>query len=112
MMEMAQSLESYSGRGWKENDIAKMLTDLYAKKIKDAGHVSLVPHEFSQGTLGNYSALLSDQENISISVSSAPKGTGFGTTLTFMGTKLQNRTSLRASFLLTCLSRVLRRTQN
>ena len=42
MMEMAQSLESYSGRGWKENDIAKMLTDLYAKKIKDAGHVSLV----------------------------------------------------------------------
>ena len=43
MVEMAQSLESYSGRGWKENDIAKMLTDLYAKKIKDAGHVSLVP---------------------------------------------------------------------
>lgn len=46
-----------------------MLTDHHTKKIKDAGHVPLVPPKFSSTTLNNDSFFLADHENISISAS-------------------------------------------
>ncbi len=68
-------MESQSGHVWSKSDVSQALSDYHIKKIEEAGFVSLSQPEFARSTIRNYLALLSNQENISISQSSSQKTT-------------------------------------
>jgi hypothetical protein len=69
------SMESQSGHVLSKSNLSRALSDYHIKKIDEAGFVSLSQPEFARSTIRNYLALLSNQENISISQSSSQKTT-------------------------------------
>jgi hypothetical protein len=71
---MAESMESLQGRVWSNSDLSQVLvSDNHAKKMEKASLVNLSEPEFSRSSKRNYMALLSNQQNLSISQSSSQK---------------------------------------
>ena len=84
---MAESMESLQGRVWSDSDLSQALSDNHAKKMEEACLVNLSAPEFSRSSKRNYIALLSNQQNLSISQSSSQK----------TSTRFAAENSLRAS---------------
>ena len=72
---MAEELESKSGRGWSSGEISNMLVEIQSKKTYDEGYVPLTTPTVDKKTVRNYTALLADQSNMSISQSCIIKTT-------------------------------------
>ena len=72
---MAEELQSRSGRGWSSGEISNMLVEIQSKKINDEGCVPLTTPTIDKKTVRNYTALLADQTNMSISQSCIMKTT-------------------------------------
>ena len=66
---MADELQSKAGRGWSSGEISNMLVEIRSKKINDGGYVPLTTSTVDRKTVRNYTALLADQTNMSISQS-------------------------------------------
>ena len=71
----AEELESKAGRGWSSGEISNMLVEIQSKKTNDEGYVTLTTPTDDRRTVRNYTALLADQTNMSISQSCIMKTT-------------------------------------
>ena len=72
---MAEELESKSGLGWSSGEISNMLVEIQSKKTYDEGYFPLTTPTVDRKTVTNYTALLADQTNMSISQSCIIKTT-------------------------------------
>jgi hypothetical protein len=84
---MADSMECLTGRVWSDSDLSQALSNNHARKMEEAGLVNLSAPEFSRSSIRNYMAMLSNQQNLSISQSCSQK----------TSTRFAAENSLRAS---------------
>jgi hypothetical protein len=71
----AEELESKAGRSWSSGEISNMLVEIQSKKTNDEGYVNLTTPTVDRRMIKNYTALLADQTNMSISQSCIMKTT-------------------------------------
>ena len=73
MAKIAQHCEHYLGKSYCKSNMKQMLEDKHTKKLKNAGSIKILENSISQSSVRNYTALLADQPNMSVSQSTTTK---------------------------------------
>ncbi len=66
-------MEDKVGKTYYKSDVKMMLKKIESKKLEIAGYKNIIETSISDSTVRNYSALLADEGNISISHSYTSK---------------------------------------
>jgi hypothetical protein len=70
---IALSCENNQGKSYNRKDVKEMINKKYSEKLDHAGVKDILESSVSDSTVRNYTAMLADQANISISNSTVTK---------------------------------------
>ncbi len=73
MKELAEECEKHQGKSYNQKEVKKMIKQKRSEKLEKAGVKEILEDTISDTTVRNYTALLADQANISITKSSVTK---------------------------------------
>jgi hypothetical protein len=73
MKQIAKSMEDKVGKTYNKSDVKMMLKKIESEKLETTGYKNIFETSISDSTVRNYSALLADEGNISISHSYTSK---------------------------------------